>query len=507
MLALIKNALLGLLSEHAHKLPGFHLLTVILGQNPFTGAEVPRTAENLIKGFITLLPSGEAMYAQLAESGVIAEAAGKIETAMTELNISWEMITGTFKAIWDGLSLEDLLDPIGAFTRILDQFGEPLGRIVSFVATVIGVVIELILKMMNFPSDLLGNVISNAQAAIEDIKNDPVGFLKNIVQAMKQGVMGFLDKIGTYLLAGLTDWLFRGLRGIGIEPPADVSLGSIITLVLQVLGLSMETLWTKLGKKIGPEKVAMIRSAIDRLGQAWAFISDVQERGISAVWEFIAGQLSNLWDMILQKAKDWIMTEIIEKVTVKLISMLDPTGVMAVINSCIAFFNAVQSAIEYIREILQIIDKYVSTIAAIARGNVTPGAVMLEEGLAGAVPVAIGFLANQVGLGNVPEKVVEIIQGLRVLVDEALDWLFDQAWALGQAALQALRRRQPDEQPPDEVGPTSRRRLTTRRESRQQPAQISTRRRRRRSTQRRRCKASSTQIMAKRRPEGLESLQ
>ena len=60
--------------------------------------------------------------------------------------------------------------------------------------------------------------------------------------------------------------------------------------------------------------------------------------------------------MILQKAKDWIMTEIIEKVTVKLISMLDPTGVMAVINSCIAFFNAVQSAIEYIREILQIID-------------------------------------------------------------------------------------------------------------------------------------------------------
>ena len=40
VLALIKNALLGLLSEHAHKLPGFHLLTVILGKNPFTGAEV-----------------------------------------------------------------------------------------------------------------------------------------------------------------------------------------------------------------------------------------------------------------------------------------------------------------------------------------------------------------------------------------------------------------------------------------------------------------------------------
>ena len=63
---------------------------------------------------------------------------------------------------------------------------------------------------------------------------------------------------------------------------------------------------------------------------------------------------------------------------------------------------------------------------------------MLEAGLASAIPVAIGFLANQVGLGNVPEKIVEIIGGLRELVDQALDWLIDQAVRLGQAALTAL---------------------------------------------------------------------
>ena len=438
VLELIKHSLLGMLSEHAHKVPGFHLLTVILGRDPFTGEAVARNAENLIKGFITLLPNGEAMYEQLAQAGVIADAAGRIETAMTQLNITWELVTGTFRAIWDGLRLEDLLDPVGAFTRIVDQFGEPLSRLIRFAATVVGVVIELILKLMNFPSDLLANILANAQAAIEDIKRDPIAFLQNVVLAMKQGVVGFLDKIGQYLLQGLTDWLFRGLRGLGIEPPANLSLESIITLVLQVLGVTVETLWTKLGAKIGPERVAQIRSAIDKAGEAWRFIKDVQERGISAIWEFISGQLSNLWDMILQKAKDWIMSEIVDKVTAKLISMLDPTGVMAVVNSCIAFFNAIQSAIEYLREILQIIDRYVSTIASVARGDVAPGAAMLEQGLASAVPVAIGFLANQVGLGNVPEKVAEIIQGLRELIDQALDWLFDQAWRLGQAALSAL---------------------------------------------------------------------
>ena len=205
-----------------------------------------------------------------------------------------------------------------------------------------------------------------------------------------------------------------------------------------MLGVTTETLWTKLGERIGPERVAQIRGALDQLTGAWTFIKDVQERGITAVWEFIQGQLSNLWDTILTTAKDWIMREIVDRVVTRLLSMLDPTGVMAVINGTIAFFNAVQSAIDYLRELLEIVDQYVSTIASVARGDVAPGAAMLERGLASAVPVAIGFLANQVGLGNVPEKVQEIIVGLRELVDQALDWLFDQAMALGRAALDAL---------------------------------------------------------------------
>ncbi len=438
VVSLIKDALLGMLSERAHHTAGFTAMTVMLGKDPFTSAPVPRTPSNLIRAFITLLPNGDQVFEQLSQSGVIADAAGRIESEMVRLGISWEMVSGTFHALWDQLSLEDLLDPLGAFLRILNQFEEPLGRIVSFAATVLQVVIELILRLMNFPSELLGDIIAKAMAAIEDIKKDPIQFLTNIVQAMKQGVMGFLDKIGTYLLHGLTDWLFRGMRGMGIEPPKDVSLQSIITFVLQVLGVSEQTLWRKLEEKVGAPKVARIRASIDRMGQAWQFVRDVQERGIAAIWEFIQGQLTNLWDMILDKAKNWIMTEIIEKVTAKLLSMLDPTGIMAVVNSCIAFFDAIQSAIEYLREILQIVDEYVSTIASIARGDVAPGAKMLEDGLAQAVPVAIGFLANQVGLGNVPEKVAEILHGFQGVVDQALTWLIDQAWSMGQAALNAV---------------------------------------------------------------------
>ena len=132
------------------------------------------------------------------------------------------------------------------------------------------------------------------------------------------------------------------------------------------------------------------------------------------------------------------MEQVVDRVVTKLLSMLDPTGVMAVVNGFIAFFNAVQSVVEYIREILQIIDDYVSTVAAIARGDVEPSATKVEQGLADAVPVAIGFLANQVGLGDIGSRIAEMIAGLRELVDRALDWLLDQAIRAGLALLRSL---------------------------------------------------------------------
>jgi hypothetical protein len=108
VLELIKDALLGWLSEYAHEIPGFHLITVILGKNPFTQEVVPRTAENIIKGFITLLPGGEEKFNQMAETGVIGNAAARIEGAMESLGINWGMITGLFRGIWEGLSITDL---------------------------------------------------------------------------------------------------------------------------------------------------------------------------------------------------------------------------------------------------------------------------------------------------------------------------------------------------------------------------------------------------------------
>jgi hypothetical protein len=438
VLELVKNALLGWLSDVVHELPGFHLLTVILGRNPFTQETVPRTPENIIRGFITLLPGGNAQYQQLEETGKIGEAAARIEGAMNELGISWPFIVGLFTDIWDSLSIQDLVQPIAAFQRIRAQFGEPVARLFAFVRVVITEIFKLVLEMMNFPSDLIGSIISNAMAAFESIRSNPVGFLLNMLAAVKLGFSNFFDRILEHLIGGLVDWLFRGLREAGIQPPADLSLASILDLVLQILGLTMDRIWQKVAERIGQENVDRIRGAMDRLVGIWTFIRDVQERGIAAIWEYIQSQISGLWDMVLEQARNWIMERIINRAIQWLLSLLDPTGIMPVINSFIAFFNAVQSAIEYMRDILAIVNDYVTTLAAVARGALEAGAQKLEQGLANAIPIAIGFLANQFGLGNIGEKISEIVGGIRSLIDRALDWLMDQAMRIGQSVLRLL---------------------------------------------------------------------
>lgn len=437
VLALIKDALLNQLKAYATQLIGYPLLTIIVGKDIFTNEPVPRTPENLIGGFVKLI-LGEDQFQQLQESGVIPQAAERVSALIETLGISWPFVKKLFTDLWLSFTIEDLLQPVQAFERIMKQFGEPISRLFRFVTGVIKVIIELILQVMNFPADIITNILNNATAAFEDIKRDPIGFLKNMLNALKLGFAGFFERIFEHLLAGVTDWLFRQIEAAGITPPTELTLESVLDVVFQILGVTTETLWQKLADRVGQEKVDKIRGAIDTLTGIWTFIRDVQERGIAAIWEYLQEQLSNLWDIVMQKVQDWIVVKIINEVSKKLLGFLDPTGITAVINSFQAIFRAIESAVAYIRDMLRIVDDYISTVASIAKGDVAPGAIKFEQGLANSLPVAIGFLANQVGLGNLSTKLAEIIGVIRLSIDKAFDWLLDKVLKAGQSILNML---------------------------------------------------------------------
>ncbi|MDI9310930.1 MAG: DUF4157 domain-containing protein [Limnohabitans sp.] len=437
VLELVKESLLGWLSSQAATVRGYSLIKVIIGKDPFTNEIVPRTVPNIIRGFMSLMEGGEEQYAQMQESGAIARIVGQIDAAVATLNMTPASIVQLFIDLWNSFTIDDLIDPIGAFVRIIEKFGEPIARLIAFVAEIVRIVIVAILEIMNFPFDLIGNIITRAMQAIDDIKKDPIGFLKNILRAIKQGFVQFFDNIVTHLIGGVTGWLMSELRDANLPVLSDFSLRGVISWVLEVLGISMEKIWEKLAAhpRIGPARVARIRGMINTLEGIWTFIKDVQERGIAAIWDKIQEQLSNLWNTVLDAVKNFIMERIVNRVTARLLSMLDPTGIMAVINGAIALYNAIQSFIRYLREMLEVVNSFVNGVADIAKGNVTTAANYLERTMGQAMPIVIGFLANQVGLSGIGARVGEMIVSVQQMIDEALTWLVNQAVDRGMALL------------------------------------------------------------------------
>jgi phage-related protein len=432
----IKDALLSRLSVYAQRVPGYNLMRVILGRDPFTAENVPRSLENIILGFMTLIPGGEEKFNELKESGAIERMGAWLDGALERLNITWEYVAGLFSEIWNSFRLSDLASPLEAFRRVVDFLAAPVTRFVAFLYEVIKKIVEVVLIIMNFPVDLIRQIVANAMQAYEDIRRDPLAFFRNLLRAVRQGFTQFFGNIARHLVGGLTGWLFGELREAGVQPPADFSFRSVFAFIIEVLGITRKRIFDKIAEKIGPERMEKIRAFAGRLEGIWTFVTDVVTRGPVAIWERIQQKLSNLWDMVLEKIRSWVVVNIIREVTKKLMSMLDPSGIMAVINSFIAFYRSVQTFIQRLREILQVINSFVLGVAEIARGTIAKAADFLENAMGNAMPVVISFLANQVGLGGIGRKIGQIIEAIREKVDIAIEWLIDRAISAGSALLE-----------------------------------------------------------------------
>lgn len=437
ILRLVKQVLKQRLSQWAEGTRGYRLVTVIIGQDPFTGEAVPFTMENVLSGFFSLMEGGEEQFNQLKESGAIERTTDRITQAVQALNMTPAAIVQLFTGLWNSFSISDLMAPVACFERILGTFGQPILRLMAFVIEIVRIVIETILVVMNFPFDVVNQIIARTIEAMDSIKRDPVGFLKNLLRAIKQGFVQFFENILQHLTRGLVGWLMSELREAGVPELTDLSLRGVISWVLEVLNISMERIWEKLAAhpRIGPQRVARIRGMIHTLEGIWTFIKDVQERGMAAIWDKIREQLSNLWDTVLDAVKNWVMDRIINRITARLLSMLDPTGIMAVVNSVIAIYNAVQSFVKYLRQMLEIVNSFVSGVADIASGNITTAASYLEQTMSRAMPIVIGFLANQVGLSGIGRQIGLMIGQAREMADQALTWLVNKAVDTGMGLL------------------------------------------------------------------------
>jgi hypothetical protein len=404
----IKDAILKPLAALAQGTRGYDLLCALLGEDPITGEPVPRTADTLIGGFMKLIGQEE-IWENLKKGNAVARAWAWFQGALAGLLAFARAIPGRIISILTSLTIQDIVTVAGAFTKIVGAFANIAGEFYSWA---FGQVISLLEILFSVVAPAVVPYLKKAQAAFQSILKNPIGFVGNLVRAGKLGFQMFAGNILLHLKTALIKWIVGPLAEAGVYIPKSFSLIEIGKLVLSVLGLTWQAIRAKLVKII-PDPV------LAGLEKTASILVTLVKDGPVAAWEQIKNELSELKDQLIGQITQMISVEVVKAAVVKLVSMLNPAG--AVIQAIIAIYNTITFFIEKIQQIAAVVAAFIDSIAAIAAGVVAAAAKKVEQTMANTLTVVLAFLAKFAGLGNIPKKVVGIINKIRKPIDKALD--------------------------------------------------------------------------------------
>lgn len=270
---------------------------------------------------------------------------------------------------------------------------------------------EIIEILSNFRRRIMA-MLRKAANAIDIIISDPIGFLGNLLSAIKRGVFQFVDHIWEHLKTGFMTWLFGSLASMGVAIPKDFSLPSILQLVLDVLGITVDKIRGKVAKIIGERNMAILTAA-------WEAVDTLLKGGPAALWEKIREHFSNLKEMVIGAMQEWLITTIIKSAATKIAMMFNPAG--AIIQAIMMIYRTVMFFIENIDRILDFVEAIIESVYNIATGAIGSAADWIEKALARTIPIIIGFLARLLGLSGLADKIRGFILKVQTRIDKAID--------------------------------------------------------------------------------------
>ena len=267
-------------ADKANLIPGFRLLTVVLGVNPVNMAPVERSAANILRGLLELIPITGALISQALENyGIFAKVGAWIEGQFRTLG----MVGGAFKAalgkFLDSLSWTDIFDLGSVWDRGKRIFTEPIDKLFAFGKSLAGDIIRFVREAILLPLaklaegtrgyDLLKAVLGQDPVTGEPVPRTPEtlipGFLKLIgeeevwenmkkanaiprvwawFQGALAGLMGFVRQIPTLFVQALNS---LEIIDLVLPPKAFLKIANVFgSFVLEFIVWAGKTLWTLL---------------------------------------------------------------------------------------------------------------------------------------------------------------------------------------------------------------------------------------------------------------------
>lgn len=420
--------------KFAGNIPGYRLMTLVIGLNPITGKKVQRTALNFVRAAVAFIPGGDVLFGRIQQSGVLQQAFNWLSKEFGKLGITWPLIKDLLKRALDRVGDIGILGAIGSFLtgdlfpkvlRIFKEiFGPTLSKLINFVKKVAIKIKEFVfrgfIRLVGGREGPVFRFLNPIVNLLGRIFNDPISFGRNLLGAVGKGFKQFMGNFVKHFKGALFGWMFGTFSKAGIQVPTSFEPAAIFGFVAQLFAVTWTDIRAKIVKRMGP-KGNTIMTAVEKSIEV---VTILVTKGPQGLYEKIKQDLGSLKETILGAVLTWVRNTIIVKAIVKIASLLNPAG--AIVQAILAIYNVVMFFIERFEQIKALVQGIMGALQDIVLGKIGPAANKVEQTMARALTLVISFLARLVGLGNIVKPVQKVIRRIKKRIDKAIDKIIRQ---------------------------------------------------------------------------------
>jgi Domain of unknown function (DUF4157) len=183
------------IADHANDVPGFRMLTIILGVNPINMSPVDRSPANVMRAIIEFLPGGALITQALDNAGVFDKVGAWVSEQLATLSMTGAALKQALMDFLNSLSWTDIFHPGDVWDRAKKIFTEPIGKIIDFVKGLVTGILKLIKDAILLPLAKLAESTKGWDLLIAVLGKNPITG-DPVERSAENLIGGFLKLIG-----------------------------------------------------------------------------------------------------------------------------------------------------------------------------------------------------------------------------------------------------------------------------------------------------------------------
>jgi uncharacterized protein DUF4157/putative RNase toxin 15 of polymorphic toxin system len=185
------------LAGMANNIPGFRMFTIVLGVNPVNMSSVPRTAANILRAAVEIIPGGGLVTAALDGYGIFDKVGAWVEQQINSLGMVGSAIRAGLMKFLDSIELTDLVPwNLGKLAdKALDTLTAPVKQLWNFVVGLAGDILNFIKDALLVPVAKLAQGTRGYDLLKAIIGKDPITG-DAVPRSAETLIPGFLKLIG-----------------------------------------------------------------------------------------------------------------------------------------------------------------------------------------------------------------------------------------------------------------------------------------------------------------------